>query len=243
MASEPSLTPGARMIYLIKRKSGTSREELVMHWFANHMPIVIENQKISAKGGRRHATKYITTLFDTDKKGRHPWDGMAQLWFDKPLRKPKVPHGTEPTDTFQQKAEPYVGWATREFVIIDGELPVEPLTLNDPFPTTRTGFYKKIFLVPAIEGTDFDEFFEHWLLTHVPNVYSVMEEVGGFRYCVGHSFNPESEQYAGIAELYFPDVSGWETYKRTIQPDGMEKWVDVENMLVLTAQTEMIGIP
>ncbi len=243
MASEPTLTPGAKMIYFIKRRPAVSREELIMHWFANHMPIVIANQHRSAEQNRRHATRYIASLFDADRNGEYPIDGMAQLWWDKPLRMPKVPIGTEPTDTFQQKAEPYLHWATREFVIIDGELPVEPLTLNDPFPTTRTGFYKKVFLVPAKKGTNFDEFFEHWLLTHVPNVYGVMQEVGGFRYCLSHSLDPENDFYAGMAELYFPDVSGWEAYKNSIKPDGMEKWADSENVLVLSSQTEMIGIP
>ena len=33
-------TPGAKMMYLIKRKPETSREELVAHWFANHMLIL-----------------------------------------------------------------------------------------------------------------------------------------------------------------------------------------------------------
>ena len=50
-------TPGAKMIYLIRRKPDTSREELVMHWFANHMPLVIDGQKEAAKSGRRHATE------------------------------------------------------------------------------------------------------------------------------------------------------------------------------------------
>ena len=243
MTLDISSTPGAKMIYLIKRRPGTSREELIMHWFANHMPIVIEAQHRSARNERRHASRYFATLFDADRNGQHPIDGMAQLWWDKPLRMPKVPHGTEPTDTFQEKAEPYVPWATTEYVVINGELPVKPLTLNDPFPSTRTGFYKKSFLVPALQGTDYNEFFEHWLTVHVPNVNSVMEQVGGFRYCVSHSINPESEPNAGLAELYFPDESGWQAYRETIKSDGMEKWVDSTRLLVLSSTTEMIGIP
>ena len=37
-SNPPESTPGAKMLYLIKRKPTTSREELVAHWFANHMP-------------------------------------------------------------------------------------------------------------------------------------------------------------------------------------------------------------
>lgn len=233
-------TPGAKMLYLIKRKPTTSREELVAHWFANHMPIVIANQNAQAARGKLHATRYIATLYDADKGGDHPWDGIAQLWWDRELPMPKQPHGTEPTDTFQQKAEPYVPWATTEYVVMDGDLPVEPLTLNDPFPTTRSGFFKVSFLVAAKSSTDYDAFFNHWLDKHVPNVRSVMEAVDGFRYVVSHSRSPEQEPYAGLAELYFHDASGWADYKAAIQPDGMEAWVD--SATVLHAHTEMIGI-
>jgi hypothetical protein len=243
MTTEILAVPGAKMIYLIKRRESTSREELIAHWFANHMPIVIQGQADAAASGKRHASRYIATLFEANKKGIHPVDGMAQLWWDAPLRMPTVPHGLTPTDTFQEKAEPYVPWATTEYVVIDGELSVAPLTLNAPFPSTRSGFYKKSFLVPAKAGVDYDKFFEHWLNVHAPNVRGVMEQVGGFRYCVSLSINPESEPYAGLAELYFPDESNWDDYRRTIAPDGMEEFVENEGLLILGAGTEMIGIP
>lgn len=241
----PAATPGVKMMYLIKRRATASREELVAHWFANHMPLVIQNQKEQQAAGRRHARRYIATLFDADAKGEHPWDGVAQLWWDRALRSPAVPHGTTPTDTFQQMAEPYVPWATTEYVVIDGSehLPVEPLTLNAPYPCTRSGFFKLSFLVRAKGGADFEPFFEHWLRVHVPNVESVMEQVGGFRYVVSHSLDPKAEPYAGMAELYFHDPSGWSRYRQAIQPDGMERWVDPEGTLVLRAHTEMIGLP
>lgn len=237
-----TLTEGAKMLYLIKRRADASREELIMHWFANHMPGVIAAQARQAERGRPHAWRYIATLFDARPDG-NAYDGIAQLWFDTPLPKAKVAHGTEPADTFQQKAEPYLGWATREYVCIDGELPVEPLTLNDPFPTTRSGFFKVVFLVPAKPDVDMDAMYASWLDDHVPNVSSVMHEVGGFRYVVSHSLDPAIEDFAGMAELYFEDASGWERYKRTISTDPFAEFVDVPNMLRFEAQTEMVGIP
>ena len=243
MESKRQAVPGTKVIFLIKRKPTTSREEVIAHWFGNHMPIVISNQQRSAAKGRRHASRYFATLFDADRNGEYPWDGMAQLWWDAPLRMPKVPHGTTPTDSFQERSEPYVPWNTTEYVVMDGGLEVQPLTLNDPFPNTRSGFFKKSFLVKAKQGTDYETFFSHWLDVHVPNVESTMRQVGGFRYCVSHSINPASEPFAGLAELYFPNKSGWEDYKQTIQPDGMEQWVDASGMLVLSSSTEMIGIP
>ena len=243
--TSPEASPGAKMLYLIKRKPTTSREELVAHWFANHMPGVIQGQHDQAAQGKPHARRYIATLFDATEKNEHPWDGMAQLWWDRPLPMPQEPYGTTPTDTFQQKVEPYFPWASTEYVVMDGskELKVEPLTLNAPFPCTRSGFYKVSFLVKAKEAVDYNKFYSHWLNTHVPNVRSVMERVGGFRYVVSHSIDPEGEPYAGLAELYFHDETGWAKYGETITPDGMEEWVDGKGMFVLGGRTEMIGIP
>lgn len=236
--------PGAKMNYLIKRRATTSREELVANWFANHMPAVISSQHAAAEKGKLAARRYIASLFDADRDGNHVWDGVAQLWWDRALPKPDQPHGTEPADTFQQKAEPYVPWATTEYIVIDGSghLPVEPNTLNPPFPCTRSGFLKVTFLVGIQQGADPAELFDHWLKVHVPNVRGVMNEVGGFHYAVSHSIDPGSEPYAGMAELYFPDPDGWRRYRETIQADGMERWVDPATTVTLRGHTEMIGI-
>lgn len=65
-------TPGAKMIYPIKRKPSTSREELVMHWYANHMPAVIQSQQDAAASGKPHARRYIVLLFNANRDGEHP---------------------------------------------------------------------------------------------------------------------------------------------------------------------------
>ena len=238
-------TPGAKMMYLIKRRPGTSREELVAHWFANHMPAVIQSQKDGAGRGRPHASRYFATLYDANSSGEHPWDGVAQLWWPRPLPRPKTGFGAEPRDTFQQKAEPYMPWATREYVVIDGaeHLDTAPLTLNAPYPMTRSGFHKMTYLVAARPGTDYDEFFAHWLTIHVANVKANMEAVGGFRYVVSHSIDPANEPYAGMAELYYHDRDDWKRWREAIEADGMERWIDAERMLILSARTEMVGIP
>lgn len=237
--------PDVKMMYLIRRKADTSREELVAHWFANHMPLVIEGQKKQAEKGKLHAKKYIATLFDADKEGKHAWDGVAQLWWERALPTPDEPHGTTPTDTFQQKAEPYSPWATTEYVLMEGtdRLPIEPLKLNDPFPCTRSGFFKVTFLVSTQKEADHAAFFHHWLTVHMPNVRNVMNEVGGFRYAISHSIDPAAAPYAGMAELYFHNAEGWRQYAKTIKADGMENWVDNASTHLLYAQTEMIGIP
>jgi hypothetical protein len=241
----PQATAGAKMLYLIKRKADTTREELVVHWFANHMPLTIKSMEHQASKGKLHARSYIVTLFDPKKGDDYPWDGVAQMRWNIPLPMPDEPYGTKPTDSFQQKVEPYVPWATTEYIIMEGagHVKAEPLMLNNPFPCTRSGFYKVNFLVAAKEDTDFDKFFDYWLNVHVPNIKSAMLHVGGFRYVVMHSLNPQTEPYAGMAELYFTDINAWHDFGKAFTPDGMDQWVDNKETLIIGANTEMIGIP
>ena len=237
-------TLGAKMMYLIRRKATTSREEMVAHWFANHMPQVISRQAANAAAGKTHAWRYMVSVFDAAPGDERPWDGVAQLWFDHALPEPAEPHGIKPADTFQQKVEPYVPWATTEYVVLDGSdvLGVTPNTLNAAFPCTRSGFLKMTFLVCARAGVDHGEFFAHWVGVHAANVAGVMKQVGGFRFVISHSLSPATERYAGMAELYFPDRQAWKRYRRIIQPDGMQRWMDPAEMVALSGTTEMIGI-
>jgi len=231
------------MMYLIKRRSTATREELIAHWFANHMPAVITGHQQNRAAGKRHAHRYMATLFDPRPEKPHAWDGVAQLYYDQALPRPQSAHGVPPIDTFQEKAAPYWPWATREYVVLDGSLPLDPPTLNPPFPCTRSGFFKVTFLVGLLAGADSDALFDHWLDVHVPNVQQTMETVGGFRYVVSHSLEPATEAYAGTAELYFPDASGWAGYRDHIRADGMERYVDAAATLVFYSGTEMVGIP
>lgn len=241
-AARPTPTPGAKMVYLIKRKLTTTREELIAHWFANHMTGVIDRNERQRVADKPHATHYVATLFDPPSEKPLDWDGMAHLWYAAPLPRPEVASAVEPYDTFQEKVEPYWPWANREYIVLDGALPLAPLTLNPPFPCTRSGFFKVTFMVALQDGADRNALFDHWLDVHVPNVRATMEKVGGFRYAVSHSLEPKTEPYVGMAELYFPDASGWSAYKENIRSDGMEQWVDYDAMAIFHSRTEMVGI-
>ena len=242
--TNPVKTPLVRMNYLIKRRASTSREELLVHWFANHMPGVIKSQTIEKEKGNPHAKKYIATVFEQpETAASESWDGMAQLWWEKELANPRPDHGVTPVDTFQELAEPYSPWATTEYVVLDSDSTFRQITLNAPFPTTSSGFYKATTLVGVKEDTDYDELFNHWLGPHAANARSVLERVGGFRYVIGHSTQPRQSQYAGMAELYFHNKEEFNEFNKTLTSDGMEKWIDPQKMTVLTSTTKMVGIP
>lgn len=240
------LTPGIKAMYLIRRKPDASREELVAHWFANHMPQVITMREQLEAAGQMFPRRYLATLFEPDARGERPWDGVAQLWWDEALPRPDVPHGADPADTFQEKAEPYVPWYTREHVALDtapDRLTAAPNRFNAPYPMTRSGFYKVCILVKAREGVDHDAMFDHWLNVHALEVNQVLAEVGGFRYLLNLSTEPQVEPYAGMAELYFDKPEGWQRFMESSKPDGFEDFMDPKGTVVQGAYTEMVGIP
>ncbi len=243
----PEPTPGVKMQYLIKRRASTSREELICHWFANHMPAVIERNARAKTEGRPFANHYVATLFDEQidgalADGRPVWDGVAQLWYAEPPSWPKQASGVEPTDTFQEKAEPYWPWATREYVAVDGALPLEVPTLNAPFPCTRSGFVKQVSLVPLLAGVSMEALVDHWLDVHLPNVVETLRKVGGFRYVVNLSMDMARAPYAGMPELWFPDRAAQQAFWAELKPDGFGEFVDAERTVRFVCGTEMAGI-
>jgi len=62
--TRPQPTDHVKMMFLIQRKADASREELIAHWFANHMPEVIRRQNLQADRGKPSASRYLATVFD-----------------------------------------------------------------------------------------------------------------------------------------------------------------------------------
>lgn len=241
----PTPEPGVKTMYLIRRRSGVSREELIAHWFANHMPGVIDAQEQARTKGWPRAFRYMATLFEPIADDPDRWDGVAQLWWDRALPRPSEPFGEPPRDSFQERAEPYWPWATAEYVIVDGDghLPVEPLRFGRPYPTTRSGFYKTLCLMAVPPDTDYPAFVHHWLTVHAENVRSVLEQCGGFRYVVSASLEPQVDPYVGMAEIYFDRPDGWSRLQQALAPDGTVGSLDLARTRFYSSTTEMIGIP
>ena len=236
-------TPGTKMQFLIGRRPGVTRDELVVHWFANHMPAAMAGQKQMAASNGTPEPRYIATLYNSVPSGEQVWDGVAQIWTQAPFPREKTPHGATPRDTFQQKARPYVGWPTTEYVVVDGDLPFTPNDLNEPFPCTRTGFLKVTTILTAKADVDHQVLTDHWLNVHAPNVAGVMDQVGAFRYAVSISDEPAVDPYVGMAELYFPDKDALRGYLELYESDGIEQYFDDDARLIFRSTTEMIGIP
>ena len=243
MMATYAATPGTKMQFLIARRPGVTREELMVNWFATHMPAAAERQRQMADRNGTAAPRYVATLFDAVQSGAQVWDGVAQMWATAAFPREQTPYGTEPTDTFQEKALPYASWPTTEYVIVDGELPVTPNSFGEPFPATRGGFLKVTTLLKARAGIDLAALHEHWLDVHGPNVAGAMQRAGAFRFVISLSDEPDVDPYVGMAELYFPDKQSLKTYLAVYRSDGVEKYFDTNAALYLRSQTEMIGIP
>jgi hypothetical protein len=241
-ALRPTATPGIKTYALIQRKTTTSKDELVAHWFANHMPNVIARNEKAKALGEPNAWRYEASIFEANDDSRQKWDGMAALWYSDAPPIPNELRGLEPVDTFQEKVEPYRIFATEEFVFVDGELPVEPLKLNNPFPTTRSGFLKQISFVKPKPGIDLKTFRDHWLDIHGPNVRVTMKLAGGFRYTVSLALDPEGAPCFGIPELYFPDRSAQKHFWEILKTDGFHEMSDQTNTVRYRCTTEMVGI-
>ena len=131
---------------------------------------------------------------------------------------------------------------TVEFVAVDGPLPVEPNTLNEPFPCTRSGFVKQVSLVPLRAGVSMEKLVNHWLDVHLPNVVETLKKVGGFRYVVNLSTDMDRAPYAGMPELWFPDLAAQQRFWQEIKPDGFAEVADAERTVRLLCGTEMVGV-
>ena len=64
-----------------------------------------------------------------------------------------------------------------------------------------------------------------------------------YRTLTVYSSNPTAHApFAGMAELYFPSREAALVFQHSIQPDGMERWVDGVNMQIMNGDTVMIGV-
>ena len=62
MSSHPQPKSGVTMVPLIKRNAAASWEEMIAHWFANHMPNVIAHNAAAKADGTPSVSRYVATL-------------------------------------------------------------------------------------------------------------------------------------------------------------------------------------
>ena len=234
------ISQGVKMIFPVRRQIETSHTEFVASWFAHHMPFTINAMGDQGWG-------YIGTAFNhSDDIQDPPWDGIAQMFLNKPLPNPPGGFGVIPADSFHERAvQPYFGWATTEFMVVPGgdQLEVRPLTLGEPFPTSRSGFFKVVIFTPASRNTDPQQLETHWRRTRAPQIEQAMTEVGGFRYVVsldqGNEIGEQISAYAAMEELYFNKPADWDNFLTIVKPDPLVP----DHAPHYFSDTEFVAIP
>src|SRR5690349_22075479 len=73
-----------KLVFVLRRKGGLSREEFQRYWRERHAPLVAERAR--AIGARRYVQVHTldTPLDDAVREHRRgePYDGVAELWWD-----------------------------------------------------------------------------------------------------------------------------------------------------------------
>lgn len=125
-----------KLIGLIKRKAGISREEFLRHWKDEHGPLVMSIPELA-----RHVRKYVqvhrTSIPEPDAQARYQqaslpleYDGAVEMWFDNVAEMQKA---------FSVLADPIICKRLREdedsFIDINNTLSVmvgEEFTIYEP---------------------------------------------------------------------------------------------------------------
>lgn len=227
--------------YLVRRNETTTREELFVHWYANHMPRIIANNE-SGKGPE--ISRYTISLFDkptgTDSAST-PWDGIAALCVEEELPKPKEPRGINPTDSFEERVIPFRQWQTKEYIVDDpsNKLPITPLRLNRPLPCTRSGYLRVNRLIPLNPDADWTMLEKYWLDVRAPRLRNILKDANAFGFVINISLHPADAPYAGLEEYYFSDDSNWHASQSLVNFEENEFFGASE---IFTTHTEFVGI-
>ena len=68
-----------------------------------------------------------------------------------------------------------------------------------------------------------------------------MGKIGGFRYVVSHSLEPDTSPTRGWPSS-ISNEKGWDDYRAVFEPDGFGDLIDPEATLRFHSGTEMVGI-
>jgi uncharacterized protein (TIGR02118 family) len=65
-----------KLITIVKRKAGITRDEFIQHWQQVHARMAIEDKSFWNRV-RKYVQNYVTSA-----DGPQAWDGVVELWFD-----------------------------------------------------------------------------------------------------------------------------------------------------------------
>ncbi len=178
----------------------TTPETLLEHWHTHHAALVREHLAPS---------RYAITTLDKPKRGYH---GIATLHLGDG-QEGVIANLPEPirADPFYDMIGARTAMTLAEHVIVEGD-------------TTMAGFKIAAF-VRRRDDVSADEFFDHWLQIHAPNVGEYLTRTdGAFRYVVNHAIDaPDDAPFHGVAELWYADEAASQAHLGAVPLDGFEQ--------------------
>ena len=69
-----------KAVAMIKRKPGTTREDLIRHYEANHVPLAIKAVPNLKRYVRHYITPFGNDVYGVDQEP--PYDVITEIWFD-----------------------------------------------------------------------------------------------------------------------------------------------------------------
>ncbi len=181
-------------------KHGVNPTVLLERWHTEHAALVGEHLAPS---------RYAITTVDKPKRGYHGI-AIAHLSDGQQDVLANLPQAIR-ADPFYDMIGARTAMTLSEHVIVDGE-------------TTAAGFKIAAFVCRRADVQP-EEFFEHWLQIHAPNVAGYLGRTeGALRYVVNHFVDaPQDAPFHGVAELWYTDEAASKAHLGAVPSDGFEE--------------------
>jgi uncharacterized protein (TIGR02118 family) len=196
----------SRLVFVLYRRSGMTREEFQQYWSVTHAPLVASVADVLGITGYQQ----VHTLREDPTRTAPAFDGVAELWFD--------PTRTSATRQEQQAAGALLLEDERRFIDLSASpiwLAEENMVLDGPKEGLRV-----TSAVRRKAGTTREEFRRHWADVHAPMAMAHPEVFGIARY-VQLTASDDAETFppaiARGAPQPFDGLA--EVYPRTVDPD------------------------
>ncbi len=226
-----------RLDFMMRRRSGTSREEFSAYWRDQHGPIATQ----SCLGGLR-ALRYVQTHTLEDplgagmreqRPGMHePFDGYASIWWSSRAELEAAfgsPEGKQAMDALMQDVRKFVDTESSP-AWISVELPqVNPPDERAFVAAPSRPDAKLIFILQPKQGMSEQDCLHYWMTAHAGLARRYAAAMGFRRYLQVHrlldeplneplrQLSAKAEPYVGIAEVWIDRV-GLQTLMST--PDA-----------------------
>jgi len=213
-----------RLTFLIRRKEGTTREEMQRYWLEEHGPLVAGHSR--TLGMLRYVQVHTTDDDHSRLPGRRgemeePYDGVVEVWWESKEAMVEATRSEQGrrVDKILRDDEANFMDLQRSVAWFNYEYPQVNPTPENIVATERSSLVKLYFPLRHQDSLTFDEAQWYWRTHHGPVIRRQAQGSGILRYQQVHRDEPELtasinssrgseiEPYMGHAEVWFDRAS------------------------------------